>query len=275
MVCGTKGVNKIPDGCWHQLVTDALKPHCVSEPADDGQGEVLRFRKNPPEPAQAAAGAPSTREIALPPWLTRNAAPDVPKWRTIAPSSAAEDNIRPSAAPGSRDALLRGMLVHRLMQSLPDLPAARRRQAAADFLARAGDALPPAERDRLAAQVMHIFDEARFRDLFAPGSRAEVPIVGRLMMGGEEVRISGQVDRLTVTQDAVLIADFKTTRNPPRRIEDAPPDYVSQLALYRAVLAQLYPDKLVRAALIWTEVPDVMELSGDALDDALARITPA
>ena len=37
-----------------------------------------------------------------------------------------------------------------------------------------------------------------------------------------------------------------------------------QLALYRAVLAQIYPDKTVRAALVWTEVPDLMELSAEA-----------
>jgi ATP-dependent helicase/nuclease subunit A len=102
-----------------------------------------------------------------------------------------------------------------------------------------------------------------------------VPIVGRLILGGETVRVSGQIDRLVVTQASVLIADFKTNRPAPRRIEDVPPPYVRQLALYRAVLAKLYPDKLVRAALIWTEVPDLMELSGEALDAALARITSA
>jgi ATP-dependent helicase/nuclease subunit A len=35
----------------------------------------------------------------------------------------------------------------------------------------------------------------------------------------------------------------------------------------------LYPDKLVRAALVWTEVPDLMELSGEVLDAALTPVT--
>ncbi len=89
------------------------------------------------------------------------------------------------------------------------------------------------------------------------------------------MRVSGQIDRLAVTQDAVLIGDFKTNRPAPRRIEDVPPAYVIQLALYRAVLAKLYPGKPVRAALIWTEVPDLMELSAKAMDAALAHVTPA
>ena len=102
---------------------------------------------------------------------------------------------------------------------------------------------------------MHVLEDARFAELFAPGSRAEVPIIGKLTVDGDKVRVSGQIDRLAVTQAAVLIADFKTNRPAPRRIEDVPQSYVRQLALYRAVLAKLYPDKPLRAALIWTEVP--------------------
>jgi ATP-dependent helicase/nuclease subunit A len=48
-----------------------------------------------------------------------------------------------------------------------------------------------------------------------------------------------------------------------------------QLARYRAVLAKIYPDRPIRAALIWTEVPDLMELSEETLDNALARVTSA
>jgi ATP-dependent helicase/nuclease subunit A len=87
------------------------------------------------------------------------------------------------------------------------------------------------------------------------------------------VTVSGQVDRLSVTQAAVLIGDFKTNREPPRRIEDVPPAYVRQLALYRALLRKLYPDRPVRAALVWTEVPDLMELSEALLDRALEEAT--
>jgi ATP-dependent helicase/nuclease subunit A len=73
-----------------------------------------------------------------------------------------------------------------------------------------------------------------------------------------------------VTKDQVLIADFKTNRM-PGRIDEVPGAYVRQLAAYRAVLQKLYPDRPVRAALVWTEGPDLMELSADLLDRALAN----
>ena len=81
-----------------------------------------------------------------------------------------------------------------------------------------------------------MLDDPRFAALFRPGSRAEVPIVGRLT--GRTLAVSGQVDRLAVTTDAVLIADYKTNRPAPRRFEDVPPAYIRQLALYRAVLGR-------------------------------------
>ena len=69
-------------------------------------------------------------------------------------------------------------------------------------------------------QVCVLLDDPRFAQLFLPGSRAEVPIVGRL--AGGTLAVSGQVDRLAVTDDSVLIADYKTNRPAPRRAEDVP-----------------------------------------------------
>ena len=165
--------------------------------------------------------------------------------------------------------------MHRLLQSLPDIPAARRAKAAEGYLARKGKELDSEQHQKIAEQVLALLDDAQFSELFLPGSRAEVPIVGWVELHGEKWRVSGQVDRLAVTEDFVLIGDFKTNRPGPRRIQEVPRSYIRQLALYRAVLKKLYPDKPVRAALIWTEVPDLMELSGAMLDDALAAITPA
>jgi ATP-dependent helicase/nuclease subunit A len=183
--------------------------------------------------------------------------------------------VRPIATGGNAHGLLRGLLVHRLMQSLPDIAVEHRRQAAQDFVARTDKdvKLPAEERVKLVGQVIALLDDPGFKDLFRPGSRAEVPIVGRLKTATETLRVTGQVDRLVVAPDYVLIGDFKTNRPAPRRLDEVPPAYIRQLALYRAVLGNLYPNKTIRAALIWTEVPDLMEVSGDILDHALALVT--
>ena len=280
VIAGTQGRNKIPDGCWYKLVEDALTGDCAAGPADDGEGDVLRYRKSGSKNIEAQTGKKKTlpaetKPASVPNWLRSNATSDTSALRTLTPSSAQDDAARPPATGGRAAALLRGALTHRLLQSLPDIPAGRRLKAAEDYLARAGRELTQEQRKKIAEEVLVLLDAAPFAALFAPGSRAEVPIVGRLMLGGEIVRVSGQIDRLAVTQSSVLIADFKTNRPAPRRIEEVPPAYVRQLALYRAVLQKLYPDKAVRAALIWTEVPDLMELSSEVLDAALALVTTA
>ena len=118
-------------------------------------------------------------------------------------------------------------------------------------------------------QTLYVLRDKEFAELFAPGSRAEVPIVGRIDIAGKAIPVSGRVDRLAVTPKAVLIGDFKTGNPTPARIET----YTRQLAPYRALLEKIYPGRTVRAVLIWTEATDLVELSPKALDAALSRVT--
>jgi ATP-dependent helicase/nuclease subunit A len=227
----------------------------------------------------SARPAPATGDDE-PAWLTAPAAGETAGVVTLNPSTAHDETAAPrryaSGGADARRALERGRLVHRLMQSLPEIPAGERAAAAQRYIARAGTAFESAERDRLVAGVLGLLADARFAPLFASGSRAEVPIVGRLHRAGRpDVLVSGQIDRLVVTADAVLIADYKTNQVVPDAAQAAPQAYLEQLALYRAVLGSIYPGRTVRAALVWTERPALMEFSGAALDAALARVTSA
>jgi ATP-dependent helicase/nuclease subunit A len=281
VVCGAVGERSKPPGCWYDLVHDALTPAAIEEPADDGDGPVWRLRPAWPAEIEMAAenGSASTAGHggARPAWLDQDAPPELPGERELSPSRAYDESSAGAAvAAGAGErlkALARGTLVHRLLQALPAMPADRRAEAARRHLARAAAPFSAPERDHMVAQVLAVLDDPRFGELFGPDSRGEVPIVGRVPMGGRTIAVSGQVDRLAVTAAGVLIADYKTNRPAPRRPDEVPPGYVAQLALYRAVLRLIYPERPVRAALVWTDVPDLMEISGEALDRALAALT--
>lgn len=268
IVCGIES-GKRPDGCWYDLVLQALQDRPGLREYDVEGLKVWRYRKVEP-----AGAAEPLREKPVPSgeragWLKQPVTVE-PRITVLTPSSSADARDRPGASShdASREARRRGIIVHRLLQSLPEIPAEHRTKVLQDFLARQSG-IDPTERSLLRKQVMLVLEDSRFRDFFASGSRAEVPIVGRITYGGKAELVSGQVDRLRVTDDAILIADFKTGRNRPDRIEG----YARQLALYRAVLQKIYPMHAVRAALIWTEVPDLMELSPEALDAALGHVT--
>ena len=79
--------------------------------------------------------------------------------------------------------------------------------------------------------------------------------------------IVGRIDRFAVTEDEILIADFKTGR--PRK--QPLPSELRQLALYRAAAVQLYPGKAARCVLIFTRDASVVEPSASALDAALTE----
>jgi ATP-dependent helicase/nuclease subunit A len=170
-------------------------------------------------------------------------------------------------------ALQRGKLVHRLLQSLPAIPIERRRDAALKYLARNAGGWSDDERGMLATQVLSLIDDSRFAAVFAPGSHAEASIVGRLDRHGQPpVLVSGQIDRLVVTAAEILVVDYKTNHAPPRTFAEVPLTYIRQLALYRAVLRKLYPQRPIRAALLWTETPEIVEIPAPALEAQLAAI---
>jgi len=277
IVCGAEGKNERPEGCWYDLVRSALDPFLVAE--TDGEETILRYRQAPLDraeprtPAEAGPARPARPE--LPCWLRQPAPREAQRVVALTPSSAFDEEIVGNAPVGAtpadrQNALHRGRIVHRLLQALPDIPPARRAEAAERYLAKAD--LAAVERAEIARQVFAVVDDPRFAEVFAPGSRPEVPIVGRIPGAGTApIAVAGQVDRLAVAGEAVLIADYKTDRVVPGRLAQVEP-YVRQVALYRAVLARLYPGKAVRAALIFTAGPALIEVPPAAMDAALAAI---
>jgi ATP-dependent helicase/nuclease subunit A len=280
IVGGADGLRTRPPRCWYDLIREPLAPFLVEE--DDGGEKVLRYRKTPAAaPAEQTIAASATltpQRPELPSWLRQPAAVETPRPAPLSPSSAFDEEIgriNGPAAPSAFDrqrALEKGRLVHRLMQSLPDIPAERRRAAAERYLANAAATFSPPELEAIAANVLAILDDTRFALLFSPGSKAEVPIVGRIpRQGADPILVAGQVDRLAVTDDAVLIADYKSDRVVPRDLTEVAA-YVRQLALYRAVLARIYPHTAVRAALVFTEGPRLVEVPAAAMASALASV---
>ena len=276
IICGADGRTKRPERCWYDLVRGPLQEFLVEE--DDSGEKVLRFSKTPTGAVAAIAPAAAPEKIArreFPAWLRQPAPTETPRPVPLSPSSAFDEDvalIAPNAgsAADRQKALERGRLVHRLMQALPDIPAERRQDAAERYLANAATEFAADERAEMARQVLAILDDKNFAEIFAPGSRAEVPIVGLIRRNGADpIPVPGLVDRLAVAGDTVLIVDYKTDRLMPNRLDEVE-RYVTQLALYRAVLARVFPGKTVRAALLFTIGPKLMEVPGAVMDKALA-----
>jgi ATP-dependent helicase/nuclease subunit A len=280
--CMPGNMHNVRNECWYDLIMKGLGTSGLHEQTiETPEGPVKRYSR--PEDVATVTGpsaAAATDPIELPPWLRSSAPAQPASGKLLHPSDPAQKENRGiwtgKTVQMRARALLRGTLVHRLLQSLPDITAERRRAAAVKYLTRNAADWTEAERDALVSAVLDLIDDSRFAPVFAAGSRAEVSIAGRLPRAGRPpALVSGQIDRLVVMPGEILIVDYKTNQSPPGLPAEAPLAYIRQLALYRAVLQKIYPQRPVRAALLWTETPEFMEISAPALDAQLASIISA
>ncbi len=252
------------EGTWHRLVSDALVP--ASEQLESNltflDQPIHRYRSSDAGPrapeTEAQAMVRSVR--AFPAALLQPLPPDTALPRPFAPSGAAAlvepqaelADVSTSPVLHERDepgfAIERGTAVHRLLQYLPEIEAETRAASAEKYLDRHGRDWRPDQRRSALDAVMRVMSDPRFAGVFAIGSRAEVAIAGHLKVAGVERAVSGKIDRLAVSDDEVLLVDYKTNRVPPRDIGQVPPGYIAQVAVYSALLRQVYPDRKVSAA---------------------------
>ena len=191
IVCGAEGSSKMPDGCWYRAGARRARGRCAS-------------RSQPTTATARCCAFASTPANALPASgkrkrsLRRRRRAGLARGASAAPASRADPHARRLRQRGADDAARRAprraqARCARLARAPAAAVAARtsrasgapraaraiispRRQELADARARA---------DRRAGAAL--LERSALRRLFAPGSRAEVPIVGRIALGGETV----------------------------------------------------------------------------------------
>ncbi len=260
-ICGWEGNSQ---ETWYDLALQGFKkvgeevtfdfsPHLNLQ----GKGWRLSSVKESPL-SSSGIGKPAT--FFVPPWLKAHPfSEEAPKH--IRPS---EDEELASFKPSSLDPFgtKRGILIHRLLETLPQAPKNDQEHIARRFL----------EKEQISADLAHEIVQCTIRvlntypDLFGPGSQSEVPVIGML---GDSL-LSGQIDRLIIHEDHILIVDFKTHVSPPGTIKEIPLTYLKQMSYYKTVLSQIYPQKDIFCALLWTYVPRL-----DVIPDSfLKNVTP-
>jgi ATP-dependent helicase/nuclease subunit A len=276
IVCGWRGLQKEPEDCWYNLIRGGLLaagPAIGLEEIDDpfladakeiDESRVLRLTCPQEAPVEPLAAVASSAPTPLPAWAMESPPPEPEPVRPLAPSRPEDDEppVRSPFGPDDGARFKRGLIIHRLLQSLPDVPADGRAEAARAWLSRPVHRLSEEAQIEIAAEVVAVLDHLDYAALFGPGSRAEVPLTGEV--NGRV--ISAQVDRLLVTPERVTVLDYKTHRPPPRDPAEVPILYLKQMAAYRAALALVYPDRPVRCVLLWTDGPRLMPLDPELLD---------
>jgi len=237
-----------PDS-WHAR----LAPLFSGDPVvDDIWGSRQERGEKAPTILSEAQAMPVQRQV-LPAWATTAIGPEPRPPRPLAPSSAGQDEGADPPLPPRADnfAARRGVLIHKLLERLPELAPGERAGRAREWLARQAADVPEAEREEMLQAALTVLATPGWAEIFSPSALAEVPLAATV--GGQV--IAGTADRLLIEPERVLVVDFKTARRPPSRLAEVPLTTLRQMAAYAAVLDAIYPGRKIEAAVLYTQTP--------------------
>jgi ATP-dependent helicase/nuclease subunit A len=259
VIAGVKPKREVAADSWHRMAGQALQS-LGAAPVELGEwGQGLVWEGSGPAIATRRRASKPLNPLVIPAWLREPAPVEARPPRPLAPSQIVEDReSSPPPTPAIREAARRGTLLHGLFERLPGVPASDRRDLALRWLERAGVDIPDA-RTEIAEAACSILSDARYCDLFGPGSLGEAPIAATLPDGRV---VAGTVDRLCITADRIRVVDFKTGRHVPSDEAGVPPAHRAQMQAYVEALKVIFPDRAVQAALLYTSGPALIALTG-------------
>lgn len=267
-VLGPRAKGEVPELSWYGAIERGLTALGAQWQDDSDWSAIRQYRiecRNQPAPSPAGEGTIELEASTAPSpaWLFRPAPEESRPPRPLTPSHLGPDEAsNPPPDLTMRAAAERGILLHSLFQRLPDIEPERRVDVADRWLAKQKQVADSARRTEIIKTVLAVMNNPQWSALFAPESLAEAPIAAVV---GEHV-ISGTVDRLLITDDQIFVVDFKTGRRVPDQAEQAPISYLRQMAAYVAALEKIFPGRPIRAGLLYSHGPEMLELSSSQIE---------
>ena len=189
----------------------------------------------------------------LPDWAQRPAPTAEKATKALNPSTLGGAKVLFAESETAADqaaAMERGTDLHLLLEHLPEAAEADWPQIAA--------ALIPDQtlRAELLAEAARVITAPHLAPIFAANALKEVSVTAEF----DGQRLVGAIDRLIVTANRVLAVDFKSNQIVPRTAAEVPEGLLRQMRAYAVALQQIYPDRQVETALLWTKTAELMRV---------------
>ena len=257
-------------GSWYERLDQICRTMSDAEELADGGVQLLSGQmqtqtdklgtKQPsqPDPAQEGDG--------LPDWFHTSPPVDIPLTKPLNPSQPVPTDIRASAVGAdAKSARLHGQIIHELLEWLPDVETQARSAVLEQYLDQKKTISEDAK-TRIKNEILQLLQQPEMADLFGPDALCEVPVVGIV----DAMPVSGQIDRLCIGTERIIIADFKTGHVPTHESDIR--TYHRQLALYGELISQIYPSHQIDSYIVWTRTSNMMLVSAEDRQAALALL---
>jgi ATP-dependent helicase/nuclease subunit A len=186
--------------------------------------------------------------------------------REIAPSRETETFL--SATTADVDSRRRGTAIHRFLELLSAVPALDEGQALRKVTHEHQRETEDPELLRCLAEAQQVLAERRFQHWFDPDYYDRAYNEVAVSYSAQGALVYGIIDRVVIRGERVDIIDYKTHPIGADSLSDVGNQYAAQMALYARGAAQLWPERQVRAWLLFTacghslEIPVTREAAG-------------
>lgn len=253
--CGYRKKDKSPENSWYNLFKNSFTKIAA---LDEKQNIWTLTSRQEILPDKKETAVKNKKQAPVPDFMLKPAAEEQPLSKPLTPSRPDDEPavVSPLAVKDNGVFYKRGSLIHKLLQFLPETAPQNRKDEIVRFIKQRAPEFDLSETNKICAEILSLLDNPSFGSVFGPCSKAEVPLMGEI--GGKI--ISGQIDRLVIGQNQIIIVDFKTNRRPAAAPDEVPAAYVSQLGAYKALLQKIYPEKEIKTYILWTNSANMMEI---------------
>ncbi len=265
VVCGADRKGRKDTDCWYRQISEAIEAQAPGTATD-----MRLIEHNWPRVESVTARIDQqVPSITRPDWAGKADLPVTMVPAPINPSKLGGGHALPSEAEIADDdrSKGRGRLIHALLEYLPELAPERRETEARNMLSRIAEPEWLAEFDEIASEAISVVGSPEFAELFGAASLSEVPISAIVA----NRRLFGRIDRLIIAPDRVIMVDFKSNRMVPENVSAVPEGILRQMGAYVVALKQIWPDRTIVAAILWTRTPKLMTLPQNIVMEAFAR----
>lgn len=255
-VAGYQDNKTINEESWYNVVKNGMQNIAYEE---DGK-LIVKSKQLDDVSNDNEIKSSKEQKVAFPEFINQ-IVPQEPTPSVPLTPSTIEGDVPVMDSPVAKGAILRGKLIHKLLQYLPELSSNNREEKAKEFLDKYKNEITQSEYDDIYNSVFAVLNNPTISHMFGEGSKAEVPVVGVV----DNFVISGRIDRILITENEVLIIDYKTNSNVPKSQNDVHINYLKQMKAYKNALQEIYLDKKIKCILIWTNNSKVMWLDDEVL----------
>lgn len=251
--CGFRKKNKIPENSWYSIFKNIFTKF-----ADNNENVWTYKNEQLLKIEEKKIAQNFNTEDKIPDFMFTPAENEKPLSKPLTPSKLDEEpaSISPLHIVDNTIFYKRGTIIHKLLQFIPDIDKNKQSEAITKYLKNIAPDFSEEERHNISNDVISLINNPDFGIVFGPNSQAEVPIMGEI----NEKIISGQIDRLIITDEKVIVVDYKTNRYTPQTIAEVPQIYLLQLSAYKALLQKIYPQKEIETYILWTNNAFMMKI---------------